>query len=105
VTALAVAARRHEIGIRRALGATSHESERLVLEEGLAVVGVGWLGGMILTLGTSRILEGLLYRVDPTDPVALGGAALLFLVVAALACVVPARRVTRLRVVDTLSAN
>ncbi len=69
------------------------------------MVGVGWLGGMILTLGTSRILEGLLYRVDPTDPVALGGAALLFLVVAALACVVPARRVTRLRVVDTLSAN
>lgn len=69
------------------------------------VVAVGRLGGLIFTLGTSRILEGLLYRVHPTHPVVLGAAPLRFPVAAALACVVPSRRVTRARFVDTLSTN
>lgn len=105
VTALAVAARKHEISVRRALGATEGEAEALVLKEGLGVIGAGLLGGLALTLGTSRFLEGLLFQVQPTDPLVLGGAVVVFVIAATVACAVPARRITRFRVLDTLSTN
>ena len=104
VTALAVAARTREIGIRRALGATESQASALVLREGLGVVALGGVAGLALTLGTARLLEGLLYGVRPTDPLVLAAGAVVFLAAAALACIAPARRIARIRVPETLSA-
>jgi putative ABC transport system permease protein len=104
VTALAVAARTREIGIRRALGASEGQAEALVLREGLGVVALGGAAGLALTLGTARLLEGLLYGVRPTDPWVLAAGAVLFLAAAGVACMIPARRIARIHVPETLSA-
>ncbi len=105
VTALAASARVREMGIRRALGATRHETERLVLKDGVAVVAAGLVGGLLLTAGTTWLLEGLLWGVTPTDPWALAGAVVLFIGASAVACVLPARRAARADVVASLAAN
>ena len=104
VTALAAAARIKELGIRRAFGATSHQTERLVLRDGVGVVLVGILGGLLLTAGTTRLLEGLLWGVTPADLWARVGAVVLFVAASAVACILPARRAARADVVDSLSA-
>jgi ABC-type antimicrobial peptide transport system permease subunit len=59
---------------------------------GLVVSAIGVAVGLVGVLGGSRLLRGFLFSVTPTDPVAIGGAALLMLTIAAIACYVPARR-------------
>ena len=95
VLAQMVAQRTQEVGVRMALGARPAAIVRLIAFEGglpvLAGLGIGLLGAG--TLG--RVLQSLLYRARPTDPVILGAISLVLLAVAALAIVLPARRAAR----------
>ncbi len=83
---------RREIGVRMALGAAWLDILRLVVMRGLTVSAVGVAVGLVGVLGGARILQSFLFSVAPTDPLAIGGAAVLMLTIAAIACYVPARR-------------
>jgi putative ABC transport system permease protein len=95
VMTYAVARRRHEIGVRMALGASRANVLGDILKRGmaLALAGsvIGVLGGLIL----SRLMATLLYGVQPSDPLTFSGAAALLIMVALAACYVPARHATR----------
>ena len=93
--------RRHEIGIRLALGAQSRDILRMVLRQGLGLAMAGAAVGFVGALIVSHLMAGLLYGVKPTDPVTFAGVALLLIGVALLACYIPARRAIR---VDLLVA-
>jgi len=96
VVAYGVTLRTREMGIRAALGAGRADLVRLVLGEGMwvAVIGVGI--GLIGTFTLSRLLQSLLYGVGASDPVAIAGAALVLLVPAIGATLIPARRAASL---------
>jgi putative ABC transport system permease protein len=96
VNAYAVAQRRHEIGVRMALGATPRNVLRDVIAQGLKLTGVGIAIGIGGALGIASWLKSVLVGVSATDPATLGGVALLMAAVAAMACYVPARRATRI---------
>jgi predicted permease len=83
---------RREIGVRMALGAAWIDILRLVVARGLVVSAVGVSVGLVGVLGGARVLQGFLFSVTPTDPIAIGGAAVLMLTIAAIACYIPARR-------------
>ncbi len=83
---------RREIGVRMALGAAWPDILRLVVGRGLVVSAIGVAAGLVAVLGGARILQSFLFSVAPTDPVAIGGAAVLMLTIAAIACYIPARR-------------
>jgi putative ABC transport system permease protein len=93
--------RRHEIGVRLALGASRGDVLRVLVGRGvrLALLGVG-IGGAA-SLGLTRLLSSLLFDLRATDPLTFASVALLLWLVALLACYVPARRATR---VDPLVA-
>jgi putative ABC transport system permease protein len=102
VLAYAVARRRHEFGVRRALGAGAGQVMRAVLREGLGFAAVGCAGGLAAALVTSRLLQSQLYAVDPRDPVAYGAALGILFAGAALACWFPARRAMAISPMDAL---
>jgi len=87
-----VAQYRREIGVRMALGAAWADILRLVVVRGLGVAAAGVAVGLVGVIGGARVLNGYLFSVAPTDPLTIGGAAMLMLVVAALACYIPAKR-------------
>src|SRR5262245_1429802 len=95
VLAFAVGARTREIGIRMALGAERRDVLRLVITQGLrlALAGVGI--GFLAAYAATRLMNSLLYGVSPTDPLTFAVVALLLIVVALLACWIPARRATK----------
>jgi predicted permease len=101
VTSQAVTQRTQEVGIRMALGARTGEVIRLVLTQHLQPALLGIAVGLIASVALSRYLETLLYGVRSWDPMTLGLVALLLLAVAAVACLIPARRAVR---VDPLVA-
>lgn len=101
VLSYAVAQRTQEIGIRRALGATDWNVVWMVLRQCLAVLLAGVAIGLTLAVICTRLLSSFLYGLSPTDPAAITLSTLLLLVVALLACYLPARRATR---VDPLVA-
>jgi putative ABC transport system permease protein len=90
-----------EFGIRVALGAQRSDVLKLVLGKGLVMVLIGIAVGLLAALALTRFLAGLLYGVPATDPWTFVGVALLLLLIALLACFIPARRATR---VDPLVA-
>jgi predicted permease len=96
VMAAHVRQRYAELGVRMALGATAADVRRLVLGEGLRLAALGAALGAAGAIAAGRVLRGLLFGVQPLDPLALVGAALLLAVVAALACYLPAWRATKL---------
>jgi putative ABC transport system permease protein len=100
-----VTQRRAEIAIRMALGATTSDVRRLVLGEGLRLAGVGVAIGLVAALGTTRLLRGLLYGVEPLDPAALLATALLLVIASSLASYLPARRAARVDPVTLLRSN
>jgi ABC-type antimicrobial peptide transport system permease subunit len=97
VLAQSVAARRREIGLRMALGAPAELVLRLVLRQGMTLALAGALAGTALALGLGGALRGLLYEVSPRDPFTFVAVPLALLLVAALACLLPARRAARLQ--------
>jgi putative ABC transport system permease protein len=94
--------RRHEIGIRIALGAGRRDVLRLVLGQGLRLTMTGLGAGLLLALGAARLLRGELFGVSPGDPVTFVSVAALLSAVALVACVVPAYRATKVDAPTTL---
>jgi predicted permease len=105
VLAYLVTQRTKEIGIRVALGSTPRSVFDLVLKEGLVLVGVGLGIGAIGVFAIRKSLEAQLYGVQPSDPAVLAIATLVLGAVALVACVIPARRATRIDPVVALSSE
>jgi len=95
VTSYGVAQRQVEIGLRMALGADRSQVLAMMFRSGMATIAVGLALGLILSLLLTRLMSGLLFSVRASDPLALGGAALLLSFAALLAIFIPARRATR----------
>ncbi len=92
VMAYAVTRRTGEIGVRLALGASPRDIFGLVLQAGGTQVGLGLALGFVASLGATRLLGQALYEVKPFDPLVYTVVALAFAAIAALACIIPARR-------------
>jgi putative ABC transport system permease protein len=86
-----VSLRRHEIGIRYAIGALPGHIRRLVLFQGLRLAAVGVSLGLIGAFSAARLMRGLLYGVSASDPVTLVCVAASLFLAAVLACYIPAR--------------
>jgi predicted permease len=101
VVSYSVVQRSREIGVRMALGARRGQVFAMVVGQGSRLAAAGIVLGVLAALATTRLLGGLLYGVAPTDPLTFAAVAALLMAVAILACVIPARRATR---VDPLIA-
>lgn len=95
VVSQSVAQRRHEIGIRMALGAQERDTLHLVLREGMRFVATGIVIGLASALALTGAISSLLYGVTATDRLTLAAVAILLIFVALAACYIPARRATR----------
>ncbi len=95
VMSYAVSQRRHEIGVRLALGADARGVLALVLGQGFSVAAVGLVLGVAGAFALSRLLASILFEVQATDPVAFAAAPTLLGAVALAACWLPARRASR----------
>jgi ABC-type antimicrobial peptide transport system permease subunit len=95
VASYAAVQRTQEIGIRMAIGATPSDILKMVLRQGVGIVGIGLLAGLAAAFAGTRLLADLFYGVTPSDPVTYAAVATLLLAVALLACWIPARRATR----------
>jgi len=91
-----VTERRREIGIRLALGATTGAVLRLILKQGLNLTLSGVALGLAAAFGLTRWMKTLLYGVGTTDPSTFAVVASMLIVVALLACWIPARRATKI---------
>jgi predicted permease len=105
VPAFSVSRRTQELGIRLALGASSRSLIRLVVYEGLVPVAAGLALGLLGALAAGRLIQGLLFDVAASDPLALGGVMALLIVVASAACYIPARRIARIDPVEALRSE
>ena len=96
VVSYAASKRKHEIGVRMALGAQPLEILRMVLRQGAGIVGIGLVVGLGATLAAARLVARFLVGVSGTDPLTYGSVTALLVVVALLACSIPAWRAMRL---------
>jgi putative ABC transport system permease protein len=95
VLAFNVNQRRQEIGIRMALGAASQDVLSLILNQGIRLVGLGVVLGVLGYIAISRFLKSMVFEITPLDPLAIIGSALALTVISLLACVIPARRASK----------
>lgn len=102
VLAYSVTQRRREIGVRIALGAQSSNIIRLVVRQGLKLVLIGLMLGMVMALLLVRFIESVLYGISGSDPITLATAVLILALAAALACLLPALRATRVNPITAL---
>jgi putative ABC transport system permease protein len=105
VMAYSVSQRTQEIGVRMALGASTESVFRLVLGQALRLVGIGVVAGLIAASALTRLLETLLYEIEPLDPWTFGVTAFVLFLVATFASYVPARRGMHIAPVDALRAK
>jgi predicted permease len=101
VMAYSVTQRTQEIGVRMALGAEGRQVSWMILRRGLVQLAIGLSLGLVGAFFLSKVLRTLLVRITPSDPVTFATITLLLIVVAIAACLIPARRATR---VDPLVA-
>jgi hypothetical protein len=94
-SAYLVAVRTREFGIRMALGAEPAQLVRLVLRHGAGLTALGLAVGVGLAVALTRVLQGVLYGVGPTDPETFGTIAAILAATALVAYLVPARRAAR----------
>jgi predicted permease len=95
VISYSVTQRVHEIGVRVALGAQLGDVLRLVAGQGMKLAGVGVALGLGIALALHSVIKSLLYGVSATDPLTFVAVSLVLMLVAAIACYIPARRATR----------
>ena len=95
VVSYAVTQRTQEIGIRVAMGASRQDILKMVLRQGLTVVGVGLAVGLVAALAGTRAMSGLIVGIKPTDPLTFAVVVCLLTAIALFACWVPAHRATR----------
>jgi putative ABC transport system permease protein len=95
VLAYAVTNRTHEIGIRMALGAQARDVLRLVIGHGIKLALIGVVLGLGAALALTQLMKTLLFDVSPNDPLTFVVIALLLILVALVACWIPARRATK----------
>jgi putative ABC transport system permease protein len=95
VISYSVAQRTREIGIRLALGAQHAGVLRMILSEGGKIASLGIILGLIAALGLTRLMSSLLFSISASDPATFGTVALLLVIVALLACYIPALRAVR----------
>jgi putative ABC transport system permease protein len=105
VLAYSVARRSRELGIRIALGARSTEVFRLVVWEGMRLVALGVALGLGGSFAATRFVSGMLFDVAPTDPDVFAGVALALVGSGLGACVLPARRATRVDAMEALRSE
>jgi putative ABC transport system permease protein len=95
VTAYTVTQRTHEMGIRLALGAQVGDVLKLVLGQGMAVIGIGLVIGLAASFALLRLMRSLLFGVGENDPLTFTAITSVLFFVALLACYIPARRATK----------
>jgi predicted permease len=97
VMTYSVAARKQEFGIRLALGAARRDLVSLVMRQGLKLTVIGLAIGLVAAFGVTQLMSSILYQVSPTDGATFGLFSLVLLLVAGLACYVPARRASSIQ--------
>jgi putative ABC transport system permease protein len=97
--------RRHEIGVRMALGATGGDIRSAVLLEGLCSAAIGVVLGVPCALGATRVLQSYLFGIGPADPTVLTCASLMLVVAALAASYLPARQATTVDPVSMLRTD
>ena len=102
VLAYSVARRTREIGIRMAMGAERRHVLSMVMGEGARLIAIGVAVGLLAAYWLTPLLRNQLFEVSPTDPFVLGAVVLILLVVALLACLLPARRATSIHPMEAL---
>jgi ABC-type antimicrobial peptide transport system permease subunit len=105
VLAYLVSQRTQEIGIRLAIGADRSVVLRMILRQGVALALSGIGVGLIAALGLTRLMQTLLYQVEPVDPITFVAVPLILLVIALTASYVPALRATKVSPVIALRAQ
>jgi len=107
--AFAVVQRFREMGVRMALGASRGQVIRLVMREALLLVGIGIVLGIPASVAVARLvssgISGLLYGLQPTDPLTIAQASLVLIAVAGIAAYLPARRASRADLLTSLRAE
>jgi len=101
VMGYAVTQRKHEIAVRMALGAKTNQVLKLILKDGLVLASLGVAIGLAGAFALTRLMSSLLFEVKPTDAQTFIAVSALLIFVALLACLIPARRATK---VDPLVA-
>jgi ABC-type antimicrobial peptide transport system permease subunit len=102
VIAFMAAQRTQEIGVRMALGATRVDILRLIAGEGIRLIVLGGVLGLAAALAAAQLLKSLLYNVGTHDPLVYAAVALLLVVVALTATLIPARAAMRVEPVEAL---
>jgi len=105
IIAFAVSRRRAEFGVRMAVGAAPLRILKLVLGDGLSMAALGLLAGLPLAILLGRLLRSMLFQIGTLDPLTLGGAAGLVILVTLAASLVPAVRATRVSPVTALRVD
>ncbi|MBS1856702.1 MAG: ABC transporter permease [Acidobacteria bacterium] len=100
-----VAQRRHELGIRMALGATAGQTIAGVMRPGLVLAGAGVAAGLGMALAAARLMKSLVFGVRENDPATLAATAAVLLIVAAGASLLPALRILKMDPAETLRSE
>ena len=105
VTSYLVALRSHEIGVRMALGARPADILKMVLGQSFVLVAVGTVAGLLGAFALTRVLQGLLFGIKPTDAPTFGMMAAVLAISSLVACLGPARRAARVDPIVALRAE